>query len=262
MLEFTRYYGRKRVRGAVVLTVGLSLFTTLYVSLFPSLTTAIDLDAYVEAMPPALREAFGIQSLASIEGFLATELYSFGWVLLLGLYLAYSAASQIAGDVESGRMDMLLALPTSRARLLVEKFSALLVPILVANTVVPVVVYAGVIWIGESISVADLLVVHAASIPYLLTTAGIGLLASVVFDRAGIAQRVGAGAVFGLFLVESVVAGTDFEVLGVLSPTRYYDPTAILVESDWDPAGAVVLCGMAAVLLTASTVYFRRKDIS
>ena len=262
MLEFARYYGRRRVRGSVALAAGLAALTSLYVYMFPSISEGIDLDAYVQSMPPALRSAFGIQALGSIEGFLAAELYSFGIVLLMGLYLAYTAAAVIADDVEDERMDMLLALPVTRSKILVEKFAALVVPIAAVNVVLPVVVYAGVLAIGESLSVADLLMAHALSVPYLLATASVGLLASVWFDRTGLAQRAAMGIVFGLFLVDSVVTDTEFAALGALSPTRYYDPAAILVQSEYDLLGAVLLLAAAAVLVGVSRAYFKRKDIT
>lgn len=262
MFELTRYYGRRRVKGSAALAAGLSILTGLYIYMFPSISAGIDLDAYVESLPPALRAAFGIESLGTIEGFLAAELYAFGWVLLLGLYLTYTAAALVADDVEDGRMDMLLSLPVSRSKVLVEKFAAVLVPVAIANAVLPVVVSVGVRAIGESISVADLLMVHLLSVPYLLTTAAVGLVASVVFDRTSLAQRAAMGVVFGLFLVESVVAGTDFAALGALSPTRYYDPAAVLVHSRWDVTGAIVLLVVAAVLVGVSRALFQRKDVT
>jgi ABC-2 type transport system permease protein len=261
-LAFARYDGRRRLRGAAALAAGLSALTALYVAIYPSITEGIDLDEYVRSLPPALREAFGLASLNTVEGYLAAELYAFGWVILLGTYLAYAAAGTVAGDVESGRMDVLLSLPVTRSRLLVEKFAALSVPIVVVNAVVPVVVAAGVIAIGESIAPVDLAMVHLLSVPYLLATAAVGLLASVVLDRASTAQRAGAGLVFALFLVESVVTGTDLAPLGAVSPTRYYDPTAVLVRSEYDLAGAAVLLVAAAVLVAASRAHFRRVDVT
>jgi ABC-2 type transport system permease protein len=137
-----------------------------------------------------------------------------------------------------------------------------IVPLVVVNAIMPIVVYAGVLAIGESIPVADLVMVHLLSIPYLLSTGAIGLVASVVFDRASTAQRVATGVVFGLFLVESVVTGTEFAWVGALSPMRYYDPTGVLVFSEWDLAGAGILIVATVVLLATSTVYFKRTDIS
>jgi ABC-2 type transport system permease protein len=262
MLEFARYYGRRRVRGSVVMTLGFAVLIGLYVWMFPSISSDIDLDAYVESFPPALVEAFGIESLGTIEGFLAAELYAFVWVLLLGIYFAYAAAGLIADDVDRDRMDMLLSLPVSRTKVLFEKFASILVPLVVVNVVTPFVVYLGVLGIDETISISDLLVVHALSVPYLLVSASLGLLASVVFDRASIAQRVAAGGFFGLFLVDSVTANTDFAWVGGLSPTRYYDPTAVLVSSEWDVAGAGILLAGAVVLLAVSRTYWLRKDIT
>jgi ABC-2 type transport system permease protein len=262
MLEFARYYGRRRVRGSVAMTGGFAMLVALFVWMFPSVSSGIDLDEYAQSLPPALVEAFGLEALGTIEGFLAAELYAWGWVLVLGVYFAYTAASLIADDVDRGRIDMLLSLPVSRSTVLLEKYASLFVPLVVVNVVTPVVVYLSVLGIGESIAFADLLAVHALAVPYLLLTAAIGLLASVAFDRASVAQRVAGGVVFGLFLVDSVTAGSDFGWVGALSPTRYYDPTAVLVSSEYDLAGGAVMLVAAVVLVLASRAYFQRKDIT
>lgn len=262
MFEFARYYGRRRVKGSIAMTVGFTVLIAMYVYMFPSISGSIDFESYVEAIPPAMRAAFGIQALGTIEGFLAAELYAFGWVLILGVYFAYAAAGLIADDVERGRMDMLLSLPVSRSTVLLEKYASLLVPLVVVNVITPIVVYVGVLAIGETLSVQDLVVVHLLSVPYLLSTASVGLLASVAVDRVAVAQRVGAGVVFGLFLVESVTVDTDFEAIGAIAPTRHYEPTAVLVSSEYNLLGAVILFAGAIVLVAASVVLFQRKDIS
>jgi ABC-2 type transport system permease protein len=261
MLEIARYEAAKRVRGSLAMAVGIVLLTALYVWMFPRISAGVDLDQYVEAWPPALREAFGVTELGSIEGFLAAELYAFVWVILLGIYLAYAAASTIAGPVERDRMDLLLALPISRSRLLVERFASLLVPVLLLNAVVPVAVYAAVVLIGESISAVDLLVVHLLSIPYLVTTAGIGLACSVTLDREAIAQRAAIAIVFGLFLIDSIVSDTGIAWLGTASPSRYYDPSAILVGGDAGLTGGAILTAAALALVAGSAAWFSRRDV-
>lgn len=262
MLEIARYEGRKRLRGSAVLTAGIVALTALYLWIWPRVAASgVDFDEYIEAFPPALREMFGIRSLSTVEGFLAAELYSFVWVLLLGLYLAYAAASVVAGDVEDGRMDLLLALPVTRTRLLVESAASLLVPVVAVNVATPVAVVVGVAAVGESLSVADLLAVHLLSIPYLLACAAVGLLASVVFAREAVAQRTAAGVIFGLFLVESVVSGTSLSWLGAVAPSRYYDPAAVLVDSTYDVWGGALLLAGAAAVLVAAVAWFRRRDV-
>lgn len=260
-LETARYEVQRRIHGTLALTAGISILGGFYVSMWPSFAD-VDIDQFIEAWPPALREMFGVETLSSIEGFLATELYHFVWVLLLGLYFAYSAAGLIAADVESDRMDLLLSLPISRRRLLLEKFAALLVPMLLLNTVVPAVLYGAVLVIGESIDVSGLLAVHALSVPYLLCCGSIGLLLSVLVSRVDVANRAALAVVFGLFLVDSVTAITeDYEWVGAVSPSRYYDPSDILVGGTYDLVGAGLLLAATAVVAGLAIYQFKRADI-
>lgn len=263
MFEVTRYEARRRVRGALVLTALLAVFALFVVYLYPSIAASgVDFETYIESLPPAFQEGFvGDASLTTVEGFLSTEMYQFLWLIMLGLYIAYSAGSIVASDVESGRMDMLLAAPVSRSRVLVEKYLALLVPILLVNLVTPFVVYGGLLAIGERVDTLSLFAVHLLSIPYLLACAGVGLLLSVLVDRAGVAQRGGMGIVFGLFLFDTLTANTDFDWLAVLSPTHYYSPIDILNDGTYDLGGALVLLAAAAALVLVSVVVFERRDI-
>ncbi|MFC4451149.1 ABC transporter permease [Halorussus aquaticus] len=266
MLEIAEYESERKMKGTLVLAALLAAMSLLFVSLFPSIASSgVDFEAYMESLPPAVRAAFGATgavSITSIEGFLAIELYQFFWVLMLGIYAAYLAGGLVADDVERDRMDLLLAAPITRRQVVVEKFLSL-VPVVVAiNLVVGTAVYVTVLAINESISVADLAMAHLLSIPYLLACGAIGLVLSVAFDTADVAKRGGLGAVFGLFLLESVSASADADWLSAISPTRYYDPTAILVQGEYDLAGALVLLTGTALLVAASAEWFRRKDIA
>lgn len=261
MLELARYEARRRLKGTLYLTVGLALLAGMYIATFPSMATEMDLDQFLEQMPEVFLELFNIATMNTIEGFLAAELYSIGWVLLLGLYVAYSAATVIAEDIDRERMDVLLSLPVSRARLLGEKFLALLVPIVVVNVVLPALIYAGTVAIGYPIDPVNLAVVHLLAIPYLLACAGIGLVLSVLVSRATIAQRGALVLVFGLFLFESLTIIAEQDWLGAIAPMRYFDATAVLVEGNYDWAGGVILLGGAGMLVGVSALYFRRRDI-
>ncbi|NHN57744.1 MULTISPECIES: ABC transporter permease subunit [Halorussus] len=266
MLEIAGYESERRIKGTLVLAVLLAVMSVLFVGLFPSIASSgVDFEAYLESLPPAMRAAFGATgavAFTTIEGFLAIELYQFFWLLMLGIYAAYVGGGLIAGDVERDRMDVLLAAPVARRRVVVEKFLSL-VPVVVAlNLVVGAAVYATVLAVGESISVADLAAVHLLSIPYLLACGAVGLVLSVVFDASDVAKRGGLGAVFGLFLLETVSQSADVAWLGAVSPTRYYDPTAVLVRGEYDWLGAVILLAGAAALVAASAWWFRRKDIA
>ena len=261
MFETARYEGERRVRGAGAFALVLGLVSAVFVGLFPSFEDA-GADEIADSFPPVFQELFGIEAMGTIEGFLAAEIYSFVWVLLVGLYVAYAAAGLITRDVERGRMDLLLSYPVSRRGVLFEKVAALGVPIVVLNVVVPVFVYGAVLLVGESIDPVRLVMVHALSIPFFLACAGIGVVLSVAFDRVGRAQVTALGLVVLLWLIDGLsYMEPDFEWIGDGTPSRYYDPTAVLVHREYAFLDASALLAAFLVLLIIAAAIFSRRDI-
>jgi ABC-2 type transport system permease protein len=261
MLETTRFETERRLPGAVALALGFGGFAAVMILVAPGLLDQVDLEAYVEQFPPQVVAAFDFAVIGSIEGFLALQLYQFVWLLGLGAYLAYSAGGDVAGDVETGRMDTILAAPVSRGRVVTEKFLALGTPILVVNVVVLAVVAAGTALVDRPVAAADLLAVHLLSVPYLLCCGAVGTLVSVLTPRRLLAEGVAAGVVVAAFLVETVTTGTDLAWLGVLAPTRYYDPVGVLTASRYDPGGAAVLLAATVALLGLARLWFGQVDV-
>lgn len=263
MLEITRYEASRRVRGTVVLSVLVALLGLFTVAFFPSVkASSAALEEYIQNLPPAFRTAFGIDSFGTIEGFLATELYQFGWVILLGVYFGYRAGSLVAGDVEDRGIDLWLATPVPRARLVVERYLSLVPTMVAVNVLTPLAVLPGIAIIGEPVPVEGVLAVHLLSVPYFLATAALGLVLSVLVSRESTASRGALGLVFGLFLVESLASVGDIGWLGAVSPTRYFDPTGILLRGEYDPAGSLLLLGAAVGGVALATLLFRRADIT
>jgi ABC-2 type transport system permease protein len=260
MFEVARYEGERRLVLAATIAVAASFYGAMVVALSPSFTD-FDLEAILSNLPQQFTEGLGVTALDTLPGLLAVELFQVGWVLVLGLYLAYSAASIVAGDVETGRMDTLLAAPVSRSKLVVEEFASLLVPILAVNAIAPVVLYAGSVIIDDPLIVENLVVLHALAVPYLLCCAAVGFAASVFLREESRAQIASIGVLVVAFLVETLLIGTDYEVLGAIAPMNYFDPTEILVEGNYDVEGGIILLAAAAVLVVASQWRFTRMDI-
>lgn len=262
-LPVFRYEVERRLRGTVVMAGLVAVFGLFMIAFFPSVeASGAAIEEYAANLPPALREMFGVEGISTIGGFLATELYQFVWVLLLGVFFAYRAAAIVAGDVETGRLDLLLATPLSRTRIVLERFAALIPVVLAINLVAIPVLYAGTQWIGEPVSITRLLVVHTVSVPYLLACASIGLVLSVGTASESLASRAAIGLVFGLFLLESIAAASGYGALGYVSPTKFFDPTAIMVAGEFDWLGALILVAATVALLALARAVFVRADIT
>ncbi len=124
------------------------------------------------------------------------------------------------------------------------------------------VVYVGALVIGESFDPVALAMVHLLSIPYLLVCAGIGLVLSVVADRPKTARSTAITLVFVCWLVDAVSGlDPDVEWIGAVTPSRYFDETAILVREEYAFADAGILLVAFLVLLGVALVLFTRRDI-
>lgn len=261
MFETTKYEMSRRVRGTAILTIGVSLYVAFIIWYF----SLLDPSAYeqiAESLPPAMLDAFGMQSIGSIEGWLGGQIYTFLWLLGLGIYFAYASAGVIASDIESDRMDLLLSFPVSRSQLLAEKFASLLLPLISLNVVVGGVTYGLVLVIGETIDPMHLAWAHLLSIPYLLVCAAMGMVLSVLVDRAAVAERAAIGLVFMLWLVESAVgAAEDFAWIQNISPTHYYSPTPVLIDGSYELMDVGILIAAFLGLTIVSQVLFQRRDI-
>lgn len=261
MFETVRYESRQRLPASAVIAGSLAVFAGLVLLIAPGVVNDVDMEAIFDQLPPALVESLGLEALGTIEGFIAIEIYQFIWVIGLGAYIAYSAAGTIAGDIETGRLDGLLAAPISRSRLFVEKYLALLTPIILVNIVVFVVIYGGSHLIEEPLDLLDVGMVHLVSVPYLLLCGAVGMVASVTLPRRLIAEGVGAGAIIGSFLLKSVVGPTDYAWLGAIAPMRYYDPVTMMTASEYDLTGAAILTAATIAALVVGAWSFRRRDI-
>lgn len=265
MLEITGFEFRRRLRGTLYLCISLVAYAGLVIGIFPSIKEAgADIESYIEALPAEIRTGFigEASTFTTIEGFLSAEMYQFVILLILGMYFAYAAASAIASEIDDGSADVLLVHPISRTRLVIGKFLSLVPVMVTVNVVMFFGTWMAVGFIGEEIDLANLALMHAMSIPYLLACAALGLLASVHFDSPRRAQTVGAGGVFGMFLIHTVTLDRDFEWLGDVTFARYYDAQEILVQSEYDWGGVAVLVAAAVILVILSAEYFERKDIA
>ncbi len=260
MTAILRIESRKRVRGSIVLIGVFVLFSTLYFSMFPDVQE--EMEVLEEAFPEFFFELFGIEALHTIEGFIAAEIYSFFWVVLVGLYFAYVAAGLIASDVSDRKMDLTLSNPVSRESVVLQKIAGLWVPLVALNVAVPVMVYVGAVLIGESFDPVALAMVHLLSIPYLLVCASIGLVVSVLVDRVRSARATAMAIVFFQWLVEGVSRLDDqYEWIGAVTPSRYYDETEILVHEQYAFLDAGILLVVFLVLLGVAVLVFTRRDI-
>ncbi|AXR83472.1 ABC transporter permease subunit [Natrarchaeobaculum sulfurireducens] len=260
MTAILRFESRKLFRGALTLTGLLVMLSAFFLVVFPAIQ---DEAALLEEVYPAyLLTLLGVEELHTLEGFVGGYLFPFIWILLAGIYFAYVSAGMISRDVRTRRMDLTLSNPVSRESVVLQKVAALWVPLVGLNAGLVAVLLVGGVLLEESIDLVPLAMVHLLGIPYLLVCAGLGIVFSVAVDRVETAQATALVLVFVLWLVDGLSQmNPDFEWVGDLTPSRYYDPSAILVHEEYALLDAVILLVAFLVLVGLAVGIFVRRDI-
>ncbi|TYL38090.1 ABC transporter permease [Natronococcus pandeyae] len=260
MTAILRNESGKHLRSTLTLTGLLVLLSAFFLVVFPSIQEEAEL--FEEVYPEYILQLLGIEELHTIEGFVGGYIFPFIWILLAGIYFAYISAGMISDDIRTRRMDLVLANPVSRESVVLQKVGALWLPLVVLNLALLAVLLTGAHLLGESIDLVPLAMVHLLGVPYLLVCAGIGIVFSVVLDRVETAQASALGLVFILWLVDGLShMNPDFEWVGDLTPSRYYDPTAILVHEEYALLDAGILLAVFLLLLGMAVFIFARRDI-
>jgi ABC-2 type transport system permease protein len=103
------------------------LYAFLLAAIFPSIDGSPQLSELLDSYPEALKSLFGLTGAVDITrgaGFIDTELFSFMLPLLAIALAIGSGARTLAGEEESGRLELVLAYPVSRQRAVAAKAAA------------------------------------------------------------------------------------------------------------------------------------------
>ena len=255
---------KEKYRGILILSAlffVLAVYTTLTFSTFEEEM----LSSFDEMFQNPAFKAFGksVTTLTTLEGLLTVELYQWGMELLLAGFAVFFAAGLISGEIESKTIDVLLANPVSRTRILLEKYLALVVMLVLVNVTIFVGVVVGAYYIKEDINVLWLVYTHVFSMPYLLVVGSYSTLLSVMFDDSRRASYVGFGILMGSFIINSLSVTSDkYAYINRITLFYYYDVGRILVLHEIDWGYTVFLCALAVLFLAVAVLWFKRKDIA
>ena len=217
-----------------------------------------------KALPPALLQLFGgdATSMATPEGFLAYGY--FGYLLLIfAVYAILSGLNITANDEDAGIMDVVLSLPLPRWRLVLEKFLAygLLILVIVALSFVGLLI--GSQFSALKIDTGRLLQATVNIIPAMLLILGFTALAGALFRSKGTATAVAAFFVVGSYVLNFLglaASGTFFYKVKLLSFFTYYDHQGVILHGL--SAGNVLVLLVAGVICTGVAIWsFQRRDV-
>jgi len=247
-----------RRRSLLAWGVPLGLWSAFIVLIFPSVEEA--LSKAVAGYPPALKEAFGIGELTSVEQYLHAEMLSLIVPLALGYLAVRAVASGLSGAAESGRLDVLLSAPVSRSRIAAASFAATAVELAIVLVLTVILTGLGSLIAGAHLSFSAAIAGYANVWPLALVFAGLGIVAIGFSSRTAVVTGAVAGVLVTMYVID-LVGRLDPDLSGIryASVFKYYGNA---IEDGIDPIAFVGVTAVAVALATLGAWLFERRDLA
>lgn len=256
-------YRLARYRGQILgWGIALALYALLMVQFYSTLLDEQEqFQQLIDSYPKEIA-AFvgGMDDIFAPSGYLDTYIFSL-MPLILGVFAVLIGSGLLAGDEESGRLDLILAHPVSRSALFWGRLAAL--------TVATAAILA-LIWLGlalpsrwtplKDVNLIEMLQPCLSLLAALLFFSTLALLLSMLLpSRRMAAMTAGILLVGSYFLNGLAYLNPDIEPVARLSPLYYYQGGRAL-----DSFNAAWFIGLFAVALLFALLAwwrFQRRDI-
>jgi ABC-2 type transport system permease protein len=259
-LPVTGWVLRQQRRAIAGWSIALAAISAIYVSFYPAMGGE-EMTDLIQTLPPALVEALGYEGIGTAPGYLSSTVYSLLAPALLLVFAIGFGARVLAGQEEDGTLELELTLPMARGRILLERFLALTVQLVILATVVFVVVVLFVLALEMEVAVGNL---AAATLGLFLLAWAMGTVSFAVgaaTGRRAPALATGAGLAVAGFMADVLSPLIeDGGWLATASPFAWYlggDP--LTTGIDW--AGFGGLAALTVVALVVAVPSFSRRDL-
>lgn len=238
--------------------VAMAAVAVIYVSFFPSIGRSMT--DMIDALPSDMIDAFGYQQMGTARGWLASTVFGvLGPTLLLGFGIS-TAAAIIAGEEESGTLELELTSPVRRSRLLAARavaltlWLALLVGVTSGTSLAMARVLDMDVPVGSVVSVGARLMIFA------LLFTSVTLALGAFTGRHGVAIG-GASTLAGLsFIADALAPSVGWGWLETVSPHAWYGSGEGLLVG-FDAASQTPAVALTFGCLVLAFVGFDGRDL-
>ncbi len=246
-----------RRRSLVVWSLSIGLMCALEVAIYPSVQDSISVA--VESYPKALKEAFAIGNLDTVEQFLNAEMFSLIVPIALGFFALRAIARDLADAAEHSYLDVLLSVPLSRRLLVAASFLATAIELIVILLAVTLITWIAGALAGAGLPLDRILAGSMNVLPLALFFAGSATLVTGAQIQSGFVTGLTSGVLVGMYVVDLVGRlSPDIEWVRYGSVFRYYGSA---IENGIDPVAFVGVSACAIVLAVIGTALFEWRDI-
>ncbi len=254
-----------RKRWLIGWSIGVAAFVVVNLAFYPSFRDQADeLNKMFENLPEGLRSLIGLGNDLdpfSPVGYLSSQVYALGLPLLM-LVASIGLGAALAGDEEHGLLEMTLAAPLTRRRLILERSLAHFSLLAILSLVAWIAVVFSVSAVDLSVGISAVTWPTVAMMVLVVAVGQVTLAIGAVTGRRSIAISIGSVVAISSYVVTSLAdAGIGFfDTIRPMSLFTHYD-AAKQLQSGRPTTGILVLAAVAAVGTLVAIVGFNRRDV-
>lgn len=244
--------------------LGLFLYGVLIVALYPSVRlSAATLEQSFQALPPTIRNAFGLTGFDTLAAYSGAEFLNLIWPLTVSVFAIMAGSATIAQEIERGTIELLLSVPQTRVRLLTAKLAAVLTGVLLLIGTTALALVLGSWLFGGYLTAVGLLAAAIVEATFATAVSCYSVLFSSFSNERAPAAAFAGVLTLGFYLAW-IVSGisTRLHWLAHLTVFSVYQPQQALTSGQVNIFGICIVLALASLSTAAALVVFDRRDIA
>jgi len=205
--------------------VGLAVLVGITVGVYPTVREGADtFTQLMESMPQGMMSFFGssdVAELLSPAGFVNSRVNASIGAIVLAVFAISLGTGAISGEEDRRTMDLVLATPTSRSRIVLQRFAAMVTLIVIVAVAVLIVMMIANPLVDLDFTIGNMI---ASNIELALLALVFGTLALAVggmTGKRGLTIGVAAGATVASFFINGLAELVDW-LQGAQKATPFY----------------------------------------
>lgn len=241
-------------------------FMWMYIAMFPSMQSqAEQFQELMKSYPQAMMKAFNIEELSfdKIEKFLAMEDFSIIWPLMVAFLFISLAGNSLAGEIERGTIEIILAKPVSRTKIYFSRYftGVFILLIFTFFSIFMVVPLCEL----HNVDYQFMNFFKMAVIGFLFGWAvfSLAFMFSAIFSERS-KPYMFVGGILLLMYVANIIANLKESLINLkyFSFFYYYNQNQALIHNNLEQQSIVVFIIVAIICTIIGLIFFNKRDIA
>jgi len=256
--EFKTY-----LKGNIIWTISLIAILFMFMSLFPVYSSqAATFEKLLENFPETFLKAFGMNNmfLSSVVGY-----YSFCFVyigLIGGIFAMKLGLDVISKELREKTADFLLVKPKTRSSVIIPKFCAVLLHILIMNVVFfGASIVAAEIFKNGDYNLKTFMLINLSLFFIQFFLLSLGMMLSTFLTKLKSVLPLTLGVVFGFYVLQLLNQTLDDEKISYLTPFGHFDSAYISQNASFSSPHLIFSVALSLLFLILGYIIYNKRDI-